>query len=597
MKNITLYLLLTISIFANTEYVSPDNNNTETNINDIIPYIDGAIHDRIIIKLLNNTDNSFSPEVTDDNTTGSITLETIANNINSNVGILFPTNNMAPDINQPTQYYENELQKYRTIKIDENLSKDEILQIINNIKQLNNIDIVYAEPIPEVAYVESPNSSNTTSPSVSQLGNFTSYQGYLNPAPQGIDAKYAWTIAGGAGEGVKVIDVEWGWNYAHQDFPDFFAQLNGSGSSSHGTAVAGVVASLNDGIGTKGIAYNAQMGGSYINWPSNGGGWVQGTADAIYAATNVLGKGDVMIIEAHYPGPDTVECTCNQGQCNYIAMEYWTANFDAIQYATSKGITVVEAAGNGSVNLDHSSYNNKFNRSYRDSGAILVAASNGEHRTPACYTNYGSRIDVHGWGWDVATTGYGDLYNAGGQNKYYTNTFSGTSSATPIVAGAVTSLQGIAKQRIARFLTPEEVRSILSSTATPQSGGNSKRIAGLPNLRNAISHLPAKAVIPKKPSNILLTEIRDTSATLKWTDNSNNETGYRIYKGSTLVATLPANVTSYTINNLTDDTRYTYTIKAFNGSGESSPLTVTFKTAKNLAWMIPAIYYPILMAN
>lgn len=231
-----------------------------------------------------------------------------------------------------------------------------------------------------------------------------------------------------------------------------------------------------------------------------------------------------------------------------------------------------------------------------------MAASQSTSRTPTSYTCYGNRIDLHGWGWNVVSLGgqgehAGNLFNGGNENRWYTKSFAGTSSATPIVAGAVASLQGIAKQKIGRFLTPEEVRDILSSTATPQSGGFSKRIAGLPNLRNAIAHLPAKAVIPKKPSNILLTEIRDTSATLKWTDNSNNETGYRIYKGSTLIATLPANVTSYTINNLTDDTNYTYTIKAFNSSGESSPLTVTFKTDKNLAWLIPVIYYPMLLAQ
>lgn len=303
-----------------------------------------------------------------------------------------------------------------------------------------------------------------------------------------------------------------------------------------------------------------------------------------------------MIIEAHYPGPNTANCTCNQGQCNYIPMEYWTANFEAIQYATSKGITVVEAAGNGSVNLDHATYNNKFNRSYRDSGAILVAASNSTSRTPACFTDYGSRIDLHGWGWDVMTTGYGHFYSAEGKNRYYTNTFSGTSSATPIVAGAAASLQGIAKATLNRFLTPEEVRDILSSTATPQSGEFDKRIAGLPNLKNAIANLPAPETIPTKPSDIILSDVSYNTVTLKWSDNSNAEQGYRIYKGSTLIATLPANVTSYTINNLTENTSYTYSIKAFNSAGESSPLTVTFKTEKNLAWMIPAIHYPIILA-
>jgi hypothetical protein len=100
---------------------------------------------------------------------------------------------------------------------------------------------------------------------------------------------------------------------------------------------------------------------------------------------------------------------------------------------------------------------------------------------------------------------------------------------------------------------------------------------------------------PSNPSNIILSSVGSAGATLKWTDNTNTEQGYRIYKGSTLIAILPANTTSYKIENLEEDTSYTYTIKAFNSSGESSPLTVTFKTNKNLAWLIPAIYYPILL--
>lgn len=102
---------------------------------------------------------------------------------------------------------------------------------------------------------------------------------------------------------------------------------------------------------------------------------------------------------------------------------------------------------------------------------------------------------------------------------------------------------------------------------------------------------------PSSPSNIILSDASFNTVTLKWSDNTNTEQGYRIYKGSTLIATLPANTTSYKLENLEEDTSYTYTIKAFNSSGESTGLVVTFKTAKNLVWMIPVIYYPMLLAN
>ena len=46
---------------------------------------------------------------------------------------------------------------------------------------------------------------------------FESDQGYLNPAPEGIDAEFAWTQTGGTGKGVKIYDAEWSWNLDHED--------------------------------------------------------------------------------------------------------------------------------------------------------------------------------------------------------------------------------------------------------------------------------------------------------------------------------------------------------------------------------------------
>ena len=42
-------------------------------------------------------------------------------------------------------------------------------------------------------------------------------QGYLNTAPQGIDARYAWTKNGGDGVNGSIVDVEWDWLLEHPD--------------------------------------------------------------------------------------------------------------------------------------------------------------------------------------------------------------------------------------------------------------------------------------------------------------------------------------------------------------------------------------------
>ena len=108
------------------------------------------------------------------------------------------------------------------------------------------------------------------------------------------------------------------------------------------------------------------------------------------------------------------------------------------------------------------------------------------------WTNYGSRVDVHGWGDSVATLGYGDSgewsrVNRDDSRQFYTGGFSGTSSASPIVAGAVAAIQGIRKTRSLPVLDPFQMRRTLRDTGTPQSEPASRNIGPLPNLRAALN--------------------------------------------------------------------------------------------------------------
>jgi hypothetical protein len=50
-----------------------------------------------------------------------------------------------------------------------------------------------------------------------QTPDFTGQQGYLDAAPGGIDARYAWTVPGGTGVGVQIIDMEGAWQFTHED--------------------------------------------------------------------------------------------------------------------------------------------------------------------------------------------------------------------------------------------------------------------------------------------------------------------------------------------------------------------------------------------
>jgi hypothetical protein len=67
---------------------------------------------------------------------------------------------------------------------------------------------------------------------------------------------------------------------------------------------------------------------------------------------------------------------------------------------------------------------------------------------------------------------------------------------------------------------------------------------------------------PNNPSNLHFTNIGVHSVTLNWEDNSDNETGFKIYRNDTLITTLPKNSTTFTDIGLNSSTKYRYTIKA-----------------------------------
>ena len=107
---------------------------------------------------------------------------------------------------------------------------------------------------------------------------------------------------------------------------------------------------------------------------------------------------------------------------------------------------------------------------------------------PNWFTNFGGRLDLRGWGSNVATLGRGDLFNPGPNQQKYTVSFGGTSSASPIVAGAICAIQGVRRNAGLPVLGVSEMRSLLQSTGTPQAA-DSRNIGRLPNLRAALTTL------------------------------------------------------------------------------------------------------------
>jgi titin len=91
----------------------------------------------------------------------------------------------------------------------------------------------------------------------------------------------------------------------------------------------------------------------------------------------------------------------------------------------------------------------------------------------------------------------------------------------------------------------------------------------------------AEGPIPAKPTNLNGSIVSSTSVYLTWTDNSNNEDGFQIYystDGNTYkkLATVAANVTTYTATGLTSNTKYYFKVRAYNSGGYSGYSNVIF---------------------
>lgn len=359
----------------------------------------------------------------------------------------------------------------------------DIARVIDELNAMSIVETAYAAPLP-VAPPASPDYS----------GN----QHYTLPAAQsGIDSDYARTIAGGNGAGVRVLDIEYSWNTNHEDLSKLRlagARINNGtprdpfNDNNHGTAVMGQLVADNNGIGVTGLVDGATA--HVTNAMNTERGY--DPANAILTAANALRAGDVILIEQQAAGPSN----CS----GYVPVEWIASVHAAIVTATNKGIHVVQAGGNGNMNLDNTAcFGSPFPAGRADSGSIIVGAGGPRsnawcsdstaERAKQSFSTYGARVNVQAWGRCVTTTGYANLYN-GGANATYTKTFSGTSSASPIVASAVVALSGIAKQR-GITLTPRQMRDLLKTTGTPQAGTGGN-IGPLPNLRAAIAQLGAR---------------------------------------------------------------------------------------------------------
>lgn len=177
----------------------------------------------------------------------------------------------------------------------------------------------------------------------------------------------------------------------------------------HGTHVAGIVAAAgNNGLGISGVSWHSKiMPLKALN--DDGYGVTGDLAKAIRYATDQGAR----VINMSWGGRSTSQLIT-----------------EALDYAYSKGVVLVVAAGNSS-----SDANDFFPANYEK--AITVAATGPEDRK-AGFSNYGSAVDVSAPGVDILSLRAAgtDMYK---DNQHIVDSYyyraSGTSMATPYVSG------------------------------------------------------------------------------------------------------------------------------------------------------------------
>lgn len=254
-----------------------------------------------------------------------------------------------------------------------------------------------------------------------------------------IDAPAAWEINKGSGA-VKIAILDSGVDLSHEDlvakltpgydFIDGDAVPAPTSWDNHGTAVAGAAAaSTNNMTGVAGIDWKARIMPVRIFYRQTPtGAWWTTHLRISNGLRYAADKGAKVISNSWVVNPsDTVT--------------------SAIQYARSKGSTLLFAAGN-------------------DNGPVLYPAKRPEviavgasdiHDQKASFSNYGPELDILAPGEWIYTTDISGNSGASSGSYYLT---SGTSVATPIAAGVVALLLA---QNPAR--SPGTVQAILQATA------------------------------------------------------------------------------------------------------------------------------------
>jgi subtilisin family serine protease len=330
----------------------------------------------------------------------------------------------------------------------------------------------------------------------------------------------------------------------------------------HGTHVAGTIGALDNGIGVVGVAPGARIWAVKVLSSSGSG----------YSAQIIAG---IDWVAAH---ASTIEvANMSLGGAGFSQAEY-----DAIQGAVNAGVAFAVAAGNDDDDANNYSpggFDNVLSVSaLADFDGIPGALGSSTCRTDqddtlADFSNWGPEIDIAAPGVCILST-----YPIE-QGEY--GTISGTSMASPHAAGALALLASLNNPNNAADVY--NLYNLIKANgnynwADDSGDGIQEPLLDVSNTAffNPVLVPGTGGNPPLAPSSLTATATSSSQINLTWTDSDNTETGFNIERCTGIgcsdfaqIATVAANVTSYSNTSLTASTSYSYRVRAYNTAGDS----------------------------
>ncbi|MGL4232196.1 MAG: S8 family serine peptidase [Casimicrobium sp.] len=383
----------------------------------------------------------------------------------------------------------------------------------------------------------------------------SSLQFYFKDSPVGTGTASIWAMPGGKGEGVTITTIGPGIDKNHEDMPPvtvygescfFNTEPIFADNGDHDLAAMSIVAAPHNGYGINGAVPNAKF--QYKLFANsaevNADSVVELSQDrpfGIDCGGNGFTKSDVIFFEVGTRNNYLVPLDGRIEIERFLPIDVGPTLFKAISIATANETHVLIAAANGYINgvTPPNGYKRPFGVNlnelaglypdpYYDHHGIRVGASaiielpgsptnisqcsdkqkfyeyKAHALLPENFSNYGSGVgnyEVHlfaAGGSVVAATNSAsdrepcfDNGPASNISRWY-QSFSGTSSATPIVAGAVAQIIGVLRAK-GRTISPLSMRNILQATGSPQAGSFERNIGVMPNVVAALNAISSAA--------------------------------------------------------------------------------------------------------